>query len=106
MGVLRLLAREENKGPRSTSRLTRGPGGAQHFPRWVSILQPQEALELRIGTLEFPLCVTQWLTNSTRNHGVAGSIPGLAQWLRTRRCRELWCRLQMWLRSHVAVALA
>ena len=26
--------------------------------------------------------------------------------LRIRRCRELWCRLQMWLRSGVAVALA
>ena len=24
--------------------------------------------------------VAQWLTNSTRNHEVAGSIPGLAQW--------------------------
>ena len=23
--------------------------------------------------------VAQWLTNPTRNHGVAGSIPGLAQ---------------------------
>ena len=26
--------------------------------------------------------------------------------LRIRRCRELWCRLQTWLRSRVAVALA
>ena len=24
--------------------------------------------------------VAQWLTNPTRNHEVAGSIPGLAQW--------------------------
>ena len=24
--------------------------------------------------------VAQWLTNLTRNHGVAGLIPGLAQW--------------------------
>ena len=25
--------------------------------------------------------VVQWLTNSTRNHEVAGSVPALAQWV-------------------------
>jgi len=38
--------------------------------------------------------VAQWLTNPTRNHEVAGSVPALAQWVTIRRCRELWCRLQ------------
>ena len=49
--------------------------------------------------------VAQWLTNPARNHEVSGLIPGLAQWLRIRRCGELWCRLQMQLGSRVAVAL-
>ena len=26
--------------------------------------------------------------------------------LKIRHCCELWCRLQMWLRSHIAVAMA
>ena len=32
-------------------------------------------------------------TNPTRNHGVAGSIPGLAQWFRDLALLWLWCRL-------------
>ena len=50
--------------------------------------------------------MAQWLTNPTRNHDVAGSVPALAQWLTIRHCRELWCRLQTWLGAPVAVALA
>ena len=53
--------------------------------------------------------VAQWLTNPTRNHGVAGSVPALAQWVKRSGvavscgvgCRRgsdpmllwLWCRL-------------
>ena len=51
--------------------------------------------------------MAQWLTNPTRNHEVAGLIPGLAlSGLSIRHCRELWCRSQMWLGSQVAVVLA
>ena len=54
--------------------------------------------------------MAQWLMNPTRNHEVVNSVPGLAQWVKDVSCElsccELWCRLQMWLGSRVAVALA
>ena len=43
--------------------------------------------------------------NPTRSHEVAGVIPGLARWLRFRRCPELWCRSQSQLGSGVTVAV-
>ena len=42
--------------------------------------------------------------NLTGNCEVAGSTPGLAQWIK-ERCCKLWCRLQTWLRFFIAVAV-
>ena len=47
---------------------------------------------------------SRWLTNPTGIHGDGGSIPGLAQCVRDPALHELWCRSQMRLGSHVAVA--
>ena len=45
-------------------------------------------------------------TNLTRNHKVAGLIPGLTQWVKDPVLpRELWCRLQTLLGSRVAIAV-
>ena len=68
-------------------------------------LKPNELINLKKVEIGHSRCGAAEV-NPTRNHEVAGSIPGLAQWLRIWHCRELWCRSQMRLGSGIAVAVA
>ena len=47
----------------------------QHCQSTIMVLKKEKASE------GVPV-VAQWSTNPTRNHEVAGSIPGLAQWVK------------------------
>ena len=45
---------------------------------FIALLLPNLVKNVNLGV---PI-VAQWLTNPTRNHEVAGSIPGLSQWVK------------------------
>ena len=64
-----------------------------------------EKEELKLSRVPF---MAQWLTNPTRIHEDVDLIPGLAQWVKgldLLNPDELWCRLQTWLGSRIAVAV-
>ena len=42
--------------------------------------------------------MVQWLTNPIRNHGVGGSIPGLAEWVKNLNA-VAWVTGEVWVQS-------
>ena len=62
-------------------RVSHGTRRSEHELTWTWVNLEDDVsgdLQLRLRKSEVPV-VAQWLTNPTRYHEVAGSIPGLAQ---------------------------
>ena len=78
MGALVCQSQERQaKGGR-----TQAPAKALHPPSLPAHGHPPQLRGLvKITSKGVPI-VAEWLTNPTRNHEIAGSFPGLAQWVK------------------------
>ena len=72
---------------------------------WASHSPSVSAPEIKSSVLEVPV-MAQW--NRILLVSIRMQVRSLAllSWLRIQHCCELWCRLQMWLRCGIAVAVA
>ena len=56
-------------------------GSDTKFPNFVYPLLAKDLFSCQERQGQGVPKVAQWLTNSTKNDGVSGSIPGLARWV-------------------------
>ena len=70
--------------------------GGVDYSSVVSLIPRSSIWSSRCGAAEM---------NLTSIHEDVGSIPGLARCAGIPRCHELWCKSQMWHRSHIAVVV-
>ena len=87
-----------------TPHLTPLPTLSSYFKPPFQGRSPCVSLTQKAGQGGVPF-LAQRLTKLTRIHEDVGSIPGLRSGLKIQHCHELWCRSQMRLGSHVAVAM-
>ena len=95
-----MYSRNTKKAGNNKSRASEEDGWEMRLGRYKDLIvlglmgQHKELADSVEKTKEGVPVVAQWLMNLTRNDEVAGSIPGLAQWVKDPALRELWCRLQ------------
>ena len=98
----------------NTGSLTHCPGpgiepGSQCSQDATNPIAPQWELHdlrfcLNLSAAGVPV-VAQWVMSLTGVHEDVGSIPDLTQWIGDLACCWLLCGSQMWLGSHVVVAV-